>query len=163
MCQIRSDQLLCMFSTSMTNLLTDAQNTTNGNLISFPSSQQPALSPPQLNISAPHRDAMGCVSPPLSVQSCSWTAQAAVGQEPDGPLLRSLLLLPRAEPGAVFTLLITGEGPADRRAITDSPQAQGWERYKHPSLSPECDGNVQLSLGSLRWRNPRAQREILKT
>ncbi|CAB1445569.1 unnamed protein product [Pleuronectes platessa] len=56
-----------------------------------------------------------------------------------------------------------GEGPADRRAITDSPQARGWERYKHPPLSPKCDGDVQLSLGSLHWQNPRAQREILKT
>lgn len=63
----------------------------------------------------------------------------------------------------MFTLLITGEGPADRRAITDSPQARGWERYKHPSLSPKCDGNVQLSRGSLHWQNPRVQREILKT
>lgn len=63
----------------------------------------------------------------------------------------------------MFTLLITGEGPADRRAITDSPQAQGWERYKHPPLSPKCDCNVQLSQGSLHWQNPRAEREILKT
>ncbi|KAK9533630.1 hypothetical protein VZT92_008736 [Zoarces viviparus] len=97
------------------------------------------------------------------VQSYSWTAQVAVGQDPDGPLLRRLLLLPQAEPGAVFTLLITGEGPADRRAITDSPQAWGWERYKRPPLSPKCEGDVQLSQGSLRWQNPRAQREILKT
>lgn len=117
-------------------------------------------SPPHLH---PLRGCEGAAHHRLSIQSYSWTAQAAVGRELDGPLLRSLLLLPQAEPDAVFTLLITGEGPADRRAITDSPQAQGWERYRHPPLSPKCEGNVQLSLGSLHWQNPRAQREILKT
>lgn len=104
-----------------------------------------------------------CTHHSLSVQSCSWTAQVTGGQGQDGPLLCSLLLLPQADPGAVFTLLITGEGPADRRAITDSPQARGWERYKNPLPSPKCDGNVQLSWGSLHWQNPRVQREILKT
>lgn len=70
---------------------------------------------------------------------------------------------PHADLGDVFTLLITGEGLADRRAITDSQQAWGWERHKHPPLSPECDGSVQLSQGSFCWQNPRDQREILKT
>lgn len=98
----------------------------------------------------------------LSFQSCSWTAQETVGQERDGPLLRSLLPLPHADLGAVFTLLITGEGLADRQTITDSPQAWGWELHKHPPPSPECDSSVQLSQGSFHWQNPRDQREILK-
>lgn len=63
-----------------------------------------------------------CVS---VVSSCFCTAQETAGQEPDGPLLRPLPPLPHADLGAVFTLLITGEGLADRRAITDSPQAWG--------------------------------------
>lgn len=46
------------------------------------------------------------------------------------PLLRSLppsrpASPPHTDLGAVFTLLITGEGLADRRAITASPQAWG--------------------------------------
>lgn len=100
----------------------------------------------------------------LSFQSCSWTAQETAGQEADGPLLRSLLPLPpKANLGVVFTFLITGEGLADRRAITDSPQAWSWERHKHPPLFPECDGSVQLSEGSFPWQNSQDQREILKT
>lgn len=98
----------------------------------------------------------------LSVQSCFWTAQVVTGQEPDGSLSSSLLPVPQAEPDAVFTLLITGEGPADRRAITDSPQAWGWECYKHPPLSPKCDGDVQLSRGGLYWQNPRVQKRDIK-
>lgn len=74
----------------------------------------------------------------------------------------SLLLVPQAEPDAVFTLLITGEGPADRRAITGSPQGWGWEHCKHPPLSPKRDGNVQLSWGSLYWQNPRVQKRDIK-
>lgn len=64
----------------------------------------------------------------------------------------------------MFTLLITGEGPADRRAITDSPQAQ---RAGNPANTHRCLPNVtamsNCQRGSLHWQNPKAQREILKT
>lgn len=69
----------------------------------------------------------------VSGQSCSWTAQVAGGQEPACSLPLSLLFSPQAEPGTVFTLLITGEGPADRRAITESPQAPGLGTLQTPA------------------------------
>lgn len=69
---------------------------------------------------------------------------------------------PQADLGAVFTLLITGEGLADRRAITDSPQAWGWEHYKHPLLSPKCDGSVQLSWGSLHGQKKKGPKKDIK-
>lgn len=131
---------------------------TNTNLVLFSTSTDNTL----LHFSVLPGDVMGFISQSVSsnlLLDSSSSSRTGAGRS----LLRSLLLLPQAEPGAVFTLLITGEGLADRRAITDSPQARGWERYKHPSLSPKCDGNVQLSRGSLHWQNPRAQREILKT
>lgn len=149
---ILSDQFLCIFSKKLITFL---------RLISMKSIFHGSLMLNKVNLMFLSMSQCAHHSP--SVQSCSWTAQVAVGQGQDGPLLCSLLLLPRADPGAVFTLLITGEGPADRRAITDSPQARGWERYKNPLPSPKCDGNVQLSQGSLHWQNPRVQREILKT
>lgn len=109
------------------------------------------------------RDVTECtsqsVSPKLLLDSSSSSRMGTGWSPPPLPPTSP----PQVDPGAVFTLLITGEGPADRRAITDSPQAWGWERYKRPPLSPKCDGDVQLSRGSLHWQNPRAQREILKT
>lgn len=108
-----------------------------------------------------HRDVMGCISQSVYLKLLlDSSSRTEAGRSPP-PLPPTSP--PKTDPGAVFTLLITGEGPADRRAITDSPQARGWERYKRPPLSPKCDGNVQLSRGSLHWQNPRAQREILKT
>lgn len=63
------------------------------------------------------------------------------------PLLRSLLPLPHADLGAVFTLLITGEGLADRRAITDSPQAWG---FGNATNTRRCLLNVTAASNSHR-------------
>ena len=97
-------------------------------------------------------------------QSCCRTAQAAVGQEPDGPLLRSLLLPPpqKPEPGAVFTLLITGEGPADRRAITDSPQAPGLGTLQTPAAVSQMWRRCPTVTGEPSLAKPKGPKRDIK-
>ena len=156
---IMIDHFLCIFFTKVQFIemspqwFLDSKQGKNKNLMFFSTSTDNTL----LHFSVLHRDAMGCASQSVSSKlllDSSSSSRTGAG--------RSLLLFPQAEPGAVFTLLITGEGPADRRAITDSPQARGWERYKHPPLSPKCDGNVQLSQGSLHWAKPKGPKRDIK-
>ena len=114
-----------LFGEKPPHWFSDAQQGTNGNLMSLSMLTDNALL---------HREGMGCTSQSVNPKVAAGQLKQQQDRSRTVPSSAPSYSPPKPEPGAVFTLLITGEGPADRRAITDSPQAPGLGTLQTPAV-----------------------------